>query len=213
MRKPQVTILVGKDEVKYFLPKELLVQDKLPFFKAAFTNPSYEEYATNTMKLPEDEVPSFDLFVHWLFFNTVKPIEILSKHFFHFICENGEAGHAQARKAVASAALHGKPILLSRVGEECAGRNTGLPFPDPDGVSSVPLGIRPSQQSPSQGIDGYIVEEFCRITFGPDQDFNKMLDFLHVQCPTTLIEGVKKMRNKAVAWPMIPQSKRVNGGV
>ena len=66
---------------------------------------------------------------------------------------------------------------------------------------------------PAKGLMGYIVEEFCRITFGPDQDFNKMLDFLHVQCPTTLIEGVKKMRNKAVAWPTIPQSKRVNGGV
>ena len=74
-RGPQVNIYVGADKVQYILPKARLLEEDVPFFKAAFIG-DFSEATASSMDLPDEEVDVFDLFVEWLFRGTVPEISM-----------------------------------------------------------------------------------------------------------------------------------------
>lgn len=60
-----VTILLGADEQKRLVPRELLTTVS-PFFHAALTG-TFAEGLTQTVRLPEDRADVFDYFLYWLY--------------------------------------------------------------------------------------------------------------------------------------------------
>ncbi|KIW10939.1 hypothetical protein PV08_10238 [Exophiala spinifera] len=60
-----MTVLVDKDEVKYYLHKDKLTSE-CPFF-AKCLGSGMKEAHTNEVKLPEDDVEALDCFVDWIY--------------------------------------------------------------------------------------------------------------------------------------------------
>ena len=195
MRKSPVTVLVGANKTKYFLPKELLVE-KVPFFKAALTNSSYEECKTNTVELPAENSLAFDLFVDWLFLAKLTPIQRTERHY-------NIPFETVISEKMLDDEMPWHHLLCMASKFCCAGLEKDAleeiqEFHEETRTVCHPKLLKHDfvNSPPAKGLTDYILLEFSRLESGPPQDFETMVDFMTKRCPDLLVEGIKQLQQR-----------------
>ncbi|KAK4506441.1 hypothetical protein PRZ48_000173 [Zasmidium cellare] len=66
-----VRIFIGDDDSKPLLIQQSTICAASPFFKAAFTGANYEEAKSGILRLPEDDLQAWQIFIYWLLKNKI----------------------------------------------------------------------------------------------------------------------------------------------
>ena len=75
------TIFVGAEKAKFIIATDLLVSKGGSFFEKALLGP-FKEAESTILELPEEDPCAFELFINYLFFDSVPDITILEQHTF-----------------------------------------------------------------------------------------------------------------------------------
>ena len=218
LRGPQVIISVGPEKVRYPLPKGRLVQDDVPFFKAAFTG-SFEEAATNILELPNEEVQVFDLFVEWLMSGAV-PMVPVSPEFHHISYERvSKAGMIEYEKPWHQLAHMAHKFCCTELEKKVF--EVLETYHSLAGIVCHPnlLDLDYIHMPESAALEAFTLTQLKSLENESLEDYSLMLEFLGNKAPKVLVkaalaEQVKRIENREDewGWGSLPSKKKKKKG-